>query len=67
MAAELRHRDGRSFVWLVSQADSELTVKPAVKGRLADLHTGQPVDEVSLDAYGVRVLRRLPPTLAGSL
>jgi endo-1,4-beta-mannosidase len=67
LAAELRHRDGRNFVWLVSQADTELTVKPTVAGRLADLHTGQPVDEVTLDAYGVQVLRRLPPTLVGSL
>ena len=60
MAAELRHRDGRNFVWLVSQSDTEVTVKPTVKGRLADLDTGQPTEEVSLDAFGVRVLRRLP-------
>ena len=66
-AAELRHRDGRSFVWLVSQSDSEVTVKPTVEGRLADLHTGQPVEQVSLGAYGVQVLRRLPPTPVGSL
>jgi hypothetical protein len=67
MAAELRHRDGRSFVWLVSQSDTEVTVKPTVQGRLADLHTGQPAEEVTLDPFGVRVLRRLPPTLVGSL
>ena len=66
-AAELRHRDGRNFVWLVSQSDTEVTVKPTVQGHLADLHTGQPADEVTLDAYGVRVLRREPPTLVGSL
>jgi endo-1,4-beta-mannosidase len=62
MAAELRHRDGRTFVWLVSQADTEVAVKPTVQGHLADLHTGQPVEELTLDAYGVRVLRRLPPS-----
>jgi hypothetical protein len=67
MAAELRHRDGRIFVWLVSQSDTEVTVKPTVEGHLADLHTGQPVEEVSLDAYGVKVLRRLPRTPVGSL
>jgi len=67
MAAELRHRDGRSFVWLVSQSDTEVTVKPTVQGRLADLDTGQPAEEVILDAFGVRVLRRLPPTPVGSL
>jgi hypothetical protein len=67
LAAERRHRDGRTFVWLISQADTEVTVKPTVQGTLADLHTGQPVDEVALDAFGVRVLRRLPPTLVGSL
>jgi endo-1,4-beta-mannosidase len=60
LAAELHHRDGRNFVWLVSQADTEVTVKPTVQGRLADLHTGQPVEEIILAAYGVRVLRRLP-------
>jgi endo-1,4-beta-mannosidase len=60
MAAELRHRDGRNFVWLVSQSDTEVTVKPTVQGHLADLSTGQHVEEVTLGAYGVRVLRRLP-------
>jgi hypothetical protein len=67
MAAELRHRDGRAFVWLISQADTEVTVKPTVRGHLADLHTGQPAEEVTLEAFGVRVLRRLPPTPVGSL
>jgi endo-1,4-beta-mannosidase len=60
MAAELRHRDGRNFVWLVSQSDTEVTVKPTVQGHLADLSTGQHVEEVTLGAYGVQVLRRLP-------
>jgi hypothetical protein len=55
--AELRHRDGRRFVWLVSQAAEELEVKPvAPGGRLADLATGEPVGEVTLRPYGVRVL-----------
>jgi hypothetical protein len=67
MAAELRHADGRSLVWLVSQADTEVTVKPTVQGHLADLHTGRPAPEVTLDAYGVRVLRREPATLVGPL
>ena len=67
MAAELRHRDGRAFVWLISQADTEVTVKPTVQGRLADLHTGQPADEVALGPFGVRILRRLPPTQVGPL
>jgi endo-1,4-beta-mannosidase len=66
-AAELRHRDGRNFVWLISQSDTEVTVKPTVQGRLADLDTGQPAEEVTLDAYGVRVLRREPSALVGSL
>jgi endo-1,4-beta-mannosidase len=66
-AAELRHRDGRNFVWLVSQSDTEVTVKPTVQGHLADLGTGQPAEEITLDAYGVRVLRREPPALVGSL
>jgi hypothetical protein len=60
LAAELRHRDGRNFVWLVSQSDTEVTVKPTVQGHLADLSTGQPVEEITLGAWGVRVLRRLP-------
>ncbi|TDV44777.1 glycoside hydrolase 5 family protein [Actinophytocola oryzae] len=55
-SAELRHRDGRRFVWLVSQAEEELTVKPVVGGRLTDLATGEPVDEVTMHPYGVRVL-----------
>jgi endo-1,4-beta-mannosidase len=60
LAAELRHRRGHRFVWLVSQAAADLTVKPTVSGALADLDTGQPVEEVALRPYGVRVLRLLP-------
>jgi endo-1,4-beta-mannosidase len=56
-AALLRHRDGRRFVWLVSQAAEELAVKPVLSGgRLTDLVTGEPVDEVTLHPYGVQVL-----------
>jgi hypothetical protein len=56
-AAELRHRDGRRFVWLVSQAAEELEVKPVVPGGLlTDLTAGEPVGEVTLRPYGVRVL-----------
>jgi endo-1,4-beta-mannosidase len=62
LVAELRHRDGRRFVWLVSQAAAEITVKPTVEGHLADLHTGEPATEVALPAYGVRVLRLMPPS-----
>lgn len=57
-AAVLCHRDGRRFVWLVSQAAAELTVKPVVgEGeRLADRATGEPLTEVTLRPYDVRVL-----------
>jgi endo-1,4-beta-mannosidase len=61
LAAELRHRDGRRFGFLVSQAAAEITVKPTVQGQLADLQTGEPVTEVALQPYGIRVLRLLPP------
>jgi endo-1,4-beta-mannosidase len=62
LAAELRHRDGRRFAWLVSQAAAEITVKPTVEGHLADLHTGEPAVVVALPAYGVQVLRLVPPS-----
>lgn len=52
---ELSHRDGRRFVWLVSQSAEELEVKPA-GGTLADLTSGEPVSEMTLRPYGVRVL-----------
>jgi endo-1,4-beta-mannosidase len=55
-ASVVAHHDGRRFVWLVSQAEGELTVKPAVHGRLADLASGAATSEVTLDPYGVRVL-----------
>ncbi len=53
---ELRHRDGRRFVWLVSQAAEEHTVKPVAATGLTDLVTAEPVTEVTLHPYGVRVL-----------
>jgi hypothetical protein len=57
-ADTLTHEDGRRFVWLVSQAGRELTVRPSADGRLCDLDTGEPLDEVTLPPYGVRVLEQ---------
>ncbi|MEE1801281.1 cellulase family glycosylhydrolase [Streptomyces sp. NPDC101062] len=54
----LDHEDGRRYVWLVSQGREELLVKPAVEAglRLTELD-GSAADEVTLEPYGVRVLR----------
>ncbi|OON82864.1 cellulase family glycosylhydrolase [Streptomyces tsukubensis] len=53
----LVHEDGRRFLWLVSQGAEELTVTPGGHaGGLRDLVSGEPVTEVTLTAYGVRVL-----------
>ncbi|MBS2961940.1 cellulase family glycosylhydrolase [Actinocrinis puniceicyclus] len=48
----LVHEDGTRYVWFVSQAAEELTVKPVVRdgGKLAE-------DTVSLPPFGVRVLK----------
>lgn len=53
----LEHEDGRTFVWLVSQAREELTVKPGLNGggALYELD-GVPADFVRLPVYGVHVL-----------
>ncbi len=53
----LQHEDGRSFVWLVSQAREEVTVKPALPqgGALYGLD-GKDADTVTLPPYGVEVL-----------
>ncbi|WP_327654463.1 cellulase family glycosylhydrolase [Streptomyces sp. NBC_00483] len=48
-ADTLVHEDGRRFLWLVSQAEEELTVRPSDR-------LGKPLDEVTLAPYGVRVL-----------
>ncbi|MFE2940958.1 cellulase family glycosylhydrolase [Streptomyces sp. NPDC059255] len=54
----LDHEDGRRYVWLVSQGREELVVKPVVEAglRLTGLD-GSAADEVTLEPYGVRVLR----------
>jgi endo-1,4-beta-mannosidase len=67
LAAELRHDDGRRFVWLVSQAAVDITAKPTVDGHLTDLGTGQRVGEVALGPYGVRVMRLEPAPEGGTL
>jgi endo-1,4-beta-mannosidase len=54
----LTHADGRRFVFLVSQASDELTIRPAVSsgtGRLSGLTDGL----ITLAPYGVRVLELL--------
>ena len=57
----LVHQDGRRFVWLVSQNDGPLRVRPCLPagGRLIPLGGGDPVDEVELGPYGVSVLQLL--------
>ncbi len=58
----LVHDDGRRFAWLVSQSAQEKTVTPVVRdGRLLELGTDAPVEKVTLDGYGVRVLRLAGP------
>jgi endo-1,4-beta-mannosidase len=61
IAATLHHQDGHGFAWLISQAPVDMTVKPVSQAPLCDLDTGQPVEEVLLAPYGVRVLS-LPHT-----
>ncbi|MEU9202598.1 cellulase family glycosylhydrolase [Streptomyces sp. NPDC048332] len=53
-ADTLVHEDGRRFVWLVSQAEEELTVRLS-GGVPHELDSGRPVTEVTLAPYGVRV------------
>jgi endo-1,4-beta-mannosidase len=49
------HEDGRRFLWLVSQADAEVTVKPTVAAGLCTL-AGEPVTgSVVLGPFGVGV------------
>jgi len=55
----LVHQDGRRFVWLVSERDTPLLVRPQVPagGWLVPLGGGDPIEEVELAPYGVRVLQ----------
>jgi endo-1,4-beta-mannosidase len=55
----LVHRDGRRFVWLVSESDTPLVVQPRLPagGWLIPLGGGERVENVELDAYGVKVLQ----------
>lgn len=56
-AGTLRHRDGRRFVFLVSQADQPLSVTPAVSGGyLTALGDRAPLQHVEIAPYDVRVL-----------
>jgi hypothetical protein len=57
LAETMTHVDGHRFAWLVSQHPGEVTVTPTLSG--ATLHTldgGEPVTEVTLAPYDVRVL-----------
>ena len=50
------HADGRRFVWLVSQSDGPLVVRPQADGKLHGLAGGEAVEDVRIGAYGVVVL-----------
>lgn len=52
------HEQGHRLVWLVSRCPQELRVRPAVEaGRRLTALDGEPVDKVTLEPYGVSVLR----------
>ncbi|MEO3753783.1 cellulase family glycosylhydrolase [Streptomyces sp. B6B3] len=54
----LVHEDGRTFVWLVSQSAEPLSVKPSLPdGATLVTLDGTETGSVSLDPYGVAVLR----------
>jgi hypothetical protein len=56
-AGTLRHRDGRRFVFLVSQADQRLSVTPAVSGgTLTALGDSAPLQHIEIAPYDVQVL-----------
>ncbi len=56
-ADTLRHRDGRRFVFLVSQAGEPLSVEPVVaSGHLTELGGKTPVRAVELAPYDARIL-----------
>ncbi|HTN84783.1 MAG TPA: beta-mannosidase, partial [Sorangium sp.] len=56
-AGTLRHRDGRRFVFLVSQADQPLSVKPVpASGHLTELGGKTPIHAVEIAPYDVRLL-----------
>ncbi|KYF60025.1 hypothetical protein BE08_18070, partial [Sorangium cellulosum] len=52
----LRHRDGRRFVFLVSQADQPISVEPvAASGHLVERGGETQVHTVELAPYDVKV------------
>jgi len=55
----LVHEDGRRFVWLVSERDVPMVVRPRLSSgsRLLPLGGGDPVGQVELAPYGVTVLQ----------
>jgi hypothetical protein len=55
----LVHQDGRRFIWLVSESDGPLVVRPRlpVGGHLVSLGGGDTLRQVELGPYGVAVLQ----------
>jgi hypothetical protein len=55
----LVHEDGRRFVWLVSECDAPLVVRPRLSSGsgLVPLGGGDPVEQIELAPYGVTVLQ----------
>jgi hypothetical protein len=59
IVGELAHRDGRRFVWFISECATPLTCAPLLSsGTLRELEGGAPRLPLALDPYGVRVLER---------
>ncbi|MCX5535787.1 cellulase family glycosylhydrolase [Streptomyces sp. NBC_00006] len=57
LVGELRHEDGRRFIWFTSQYDREVTAKPELAEGLALRdEQGAPISDVDLPPFGVRVL-----------
>ena len=56
-AAELRHNDGRNFVWFVNHSAEAVAASPWVDGHLVDLD-GATMKKVELGPFAITVLER---------
>jgi len=63
VVGEMRHKQGRRFVWFLSQHDAALECSPIVAaGELRELEGGPVRVPLALEAFGARVLElRSPP------
>ncbi|WP_082297887.1 cellulase family glycosylhydrolase [Microbacterium sp. CGR1] len=66
MTGVMEHRDGRRFVWFISQSEQPVTFTPVTNARLSRIDNGAATTHLSLPPFGVEILAVTPEEIGSN-